>query len=262
MVFLLAAYAKNDEVKKMEIYYQSDVGKRRNTNQDYAATFTNQKGYTLALLADGMGGHRAGDVASHDTVEELGSKWETSEITDNEKAAQWLIQHIQAENTTIYERGQADLALGGMGTTLEAVVILEDQFTLAHVGDSRTYLFRKGELIQLTEDHSLVNVLVKSGEITQEMAANHPRRNVVTRSIGMPGTVEVDVATHFIAENDYLLLCSDGLTNMVDDETIQMHLETSDSLEETVQKLIDTANEQGGVDNITVLLIDLGGAIK
>ncbi len=259
MDFLSAVYAKNDEVKNMEIRYKSDVGKRRNTNQDYAAVFTNQKGYTLALLADGMGGHQAGDVASHDTVEEIGSKWQASDISDSEKAAQWLIQHIQAENETIYQRGQATPELSGMGTTLEAVVILDDQFTLAHVGDSRTYLLRENELIQLTEDHSLVNALVKSGEITLEMATNHPRRNVVTRSVGMPGVVEVDVATHFIADNDYLMLCSDGLTNMVSEELIYEYIMTSSSLEEAMERLIDAANEQGGVDNITVLLMDLGG---
>lgn len=243
----------------MEIRYQSDVGKRRNTNQDYAGVFTNQRGYTLALLADGMGGHQAGDVASHDTVEELGKKWQVSDITDSEKAAQWLIKNIQEENTNIYERGQANPDLNGMGTTLEAVILLDDQFTIAHVGDSRTYLLRNGEWDQLTEDHSLVNILVKSGEITQEMAANHPRRNVVTRSIGMPGIVEVDVATHYITGQEYLMLCSDGLTNMVHDEVIKEYIETSDSLEEALDRLIDEANAQGGVDNITVLLIRLGG---
>lgn len=246
----------------MEIHYQTDVGKRRNTNQDYASVFTNQKGFTLALLADGMGGHRAGDVASHDTVEELGSKWQASDIADSEKAAQWLIQHIQEQNTTIFERGQANPDLNGMGTTLEAVALFDDQFTLAHVGDSRTYLLRDKELIQLTEDHSLVNILVKTGEITKEMAANHPRRNVVTRSIGMPGAVEVDVVTHFSASQDRLILCSDGLTNMVDEQTIQTYIETSSSLEEAVQRLITAANENGGVDNITVLLIDLGGVTQ
>ena len=243
----------------MEIRYQSDVGKRRNTNQDYAGVFTNQRGYTLALLADGMGGHQAGDVASHDTVEELGKKWQASDIADSEKAAQWLIKNIQEENTNIYERGLANPDLNGMGTTLEAVILLDDQFTIAHVGDSRTYLLRNGEWDQLTEDHSLVNILVKSGEITQEMAANHPRSNVVTRSIGMPGIVEVDVATHYITGQEYLMLCSDGLTNMVHDEVIKEYIETSDSLEEALDRLIDEANAQGGVDNITVLLIRLGG---
>lgn len=246
----------------MKIHYQTDVGKRRNTNQDYTAVFTNQKGHVLALLADGMGGHRAGDIASHDAVEALGSSWQSSEIADSEKAAQWLIQHIQEVNMLIFEHGQKDPNLNGMGTTLEAVAFFDDQFTLAHVGDSRTYLLRDKELIQLTEDHSLVNILVKSGEITKEMAANHPRRNVVTRSVGMPGVLEVDVATHFSTNHDYLVICSDGLTNMVDEPTIQSIIETSASLDEAGQRLIDTANEHGGVDNITVLLINLGGDLQ
>jgi Serine/threonine protein phosphatase len=245
----------------MEIHYQTDVGKRRNTNQDYVGVFTNKQGYTLALLADGMGGHQAGDVASHDTVEHLGAQWQEAAITSSEKAAQWFIQSIQQENEQIFTRGQADPALNGMGTTLEAVAFFDDQFTIAHVGDSRTYLLRGGELRQLTEDHSLVNVLVKSGEITQEMAANHPRRNVVTRSIGMPGTLDVDVATHVVVDKDYLLLCSDGLTNMVDEATIQATIASSATLDEAVERLITLANDHGGVDNITVLLIRLGGDV-
>lgn len=245
----------------MEIRFHSDVGKKRNTNQDYAAVFKNEKGYTLALLADGMGGHLAGDVASQQAVHDLGAAWEQSVVSEPETAAQWLIQQIQTENEVIFEKGQLDIKLTGMGTTIVAVVLFEEQFTLGHVGDSRGYLFREGELIQLTEDHSLVNELVKTGEITQEMAANHPRRNVLTRSVGMPGTVEVDVDSHFLAADDYLLLASDGLTNMVSDEEIAAVLSSDLSLDEKVTLLIEKANTAGGVDNITVLLIEIGGQI-
>ncbi len=166
---------------------------------------------------------------------------------------------IQAESVSIYEKGIEDEALNGMGTTIIAVALFEDQFTIANVGDSRAYILRDHELIQITEDHSLVNELVKSGQITAEMALNHPRKNVLTRSVGMPNTVEVDVAIHYFAESDYLLLCSDGLTNMLADEKIAAIIEGASSLKEAVQQLIDAANQQGGVDNITVLLIKVGG---
>ena len=243
----------------MEVYFQSDIGKRRKSNQDYTATFTNQKNQLLALLADGMGGHQAGDIASRQAVEEIGIAWEATMIDDSEKAVQWFLQHIQQANQRIFEKGQSQPTLSGMGTTLEVVTILDNHLALAHVGDSRIYLFREQRLIALTEDHSLVNALLKSGEITQEMAENHPRKNIITRSLGMPGSLEVDVAIHKIEDHDQLLLCSDGLTNMVSEPKITQILLEAASLQDASQRLIDEANAKGGLDNITVLLIDVGG---
>lgn len=243
----------------MEVYFQSDIGKRRKSNQDYTATFTNQKNQLLALLADGMGGHQAGDIASRQAVEEIGIAWEATTIDDSEKAVQWFLQHIQQANQRIFEKGQSQPTLSGMGTTLEVVTILDNHLALAHVGDSRIYLFREQRLIALTEDHSLVNALLKSGEITQEMAENHPRKNIITRSLGMPGSLEVDVAIHKIQDHDQLLLCSDGLTNMVSEPKIAQILLEAASLQDASQRLIEEANAKGGLDNITVLLIDVGG---
>ena len=243
----------------MEVYFQSDIGKRRKSNQDYTATFTNQKNQLLALLADGLGGHQAGDIASRQAVEEIGIAWEATMIDDSEKAVQWFLQHIQQANQRIFEKGQSQPTLSGMGTTLEVVTILDNHLALAHVGDSRIYLFREQRLIALTEDHSLVNALLKSGEITQEMAENHPRKNIITRSLGMPGSLEVDVAIHKIQDHDQLLLCSDGLTNMVSEPKITQILLEAASLQDASQRLIDEANAKGGLDNITVLLIDVGG---
>ncbi|MFZ1604972.1 MAG: Stp1/IreP family PP2C-type Ser/Thr phosphatase [Enterococcus aquimarinus] len=243
----------------MEVYFQSDIGKRRKSNQDYTATFTNQKNQLLALLADGMGGHQAGDIASRQAVEEIGIAWEATTIDDSEKAVQWFLQHIQQANQRIFEKGQSQPTLSGMGTTLEVVTLLDNHLALAHVGDSRIYLFREQRLIALTEDHSLVNALLKSGEITQEMAENHPRKNIITRSLGMPGSLEVDVAIHKIEDHDQLLLCSDGLTNMVSEPKITQILLEAASLQDASQRLIDEANAKGGLDNITVLLIDVGG---
>lgn len=246
----------------MEVYFQSDIGKRRKSNQDYTATFTNQKNQLLALLADGMGGHQAGDIASRQAVEEIGIAWEATTIDDSEKAVQWFLQHIQQTNQRIFEKGQSQPTLSGMGTTLEVVTLLDNHLALAHVGDSRIYLFREQRLIALTEDHSLVNALLKSGEITQEMAENHPRKNIITRSLGMPGSLEVDVAIHKIEDHDQLLLCSDGLTNMVSEPKIAQILLEAASLQDASQRLIDEANAKGGLDNITVLLIDVGGKVN
>lgn len=240
----------------MQIEYQSDVGRRRNTNQDYASVFTNQEGIKLAILADGMGGHRAGDIASQMAVLNLGNAWEEQDLTDEEKIAQWFIQAIQEENALIYQRGQEQPEYNGMGTTIVAAALSEERFTIAHVGDSRAYLIRDGKIIQLTEDHSLVNELVKSGEISEEMAVNHPRKNILTRSVGMPGTVEVDVSTYIWQLKDRLLLCSDGLTNMLSEEMIETIVNQEGTLSDKVTELINQANEAGGADNITVLLIE------
>lgn len=239
----------------MEIQFQSDVGRRRRTNQDYTGVFTNESGVVLAILADGMGGHRAGDVASQMVVSYLGDLWNQEEVVEQEQAAQWLIKHIQEINEIIYEEGQNQPELQGMGTTIVAAVLFERQFILANVGDSRAYLIREGAILQLTEDHSLVNELVKSGELTEEMAVNHPRKNILTRSVGMPGTVEVDVTFHDYLPEEYLMLCSDGLTNMVTDSDILKTIYSMRSLNGKVETLIQAANEAGGADNITVLLV-------
>lgn len=239
----------------MNIQFQSDVGRRRNTNQDYTKVFRNQLGIQLAILADGMGGHLAGDVASKMAVTDLGSAWETSQLQEEVAIKAWLIERIQAENRAIHDLGLSQAEYAGMGTTIVAVAILEEKVVIANVGDSRAYLLRNHEMEQVTEDHSLVHELVKSGEITQEMAANHPRKNILTRSVGMPGDVTVDVTEKPFLVGDYLLLCSDGLTNMVSDAEITRVIFQSESLADKVERLIYEANEAGGADNITVLII-------
>lgn len=244
----------------MQISFQTDVGKKRNSNQDYVAIFKNKAGITLAILADGMGGHQAGDVASKMAVEGMGEKWQETTLTSPEKACSWFVAAIQSANEAVYNLGQEKIELQGMGTTIVCVAVFEEEFALAHVGDSRMYLVRDHEITQLTEDHSLVNELVRSGEITKEMAATHPRRNVLTRSVGMPGSVEVDIASHFYKAGDYLLLASDGLTNMLADDVIKWIIDEPITLDEKVAKLISGANDAGGADNITVLLIEIGGS--
>lgn len=247
----------------MEIYFQTDVGQKRSSNQDYAGVYPNQAGFQLAILADGMGGHQAGDVASEVTVEDLGAKWRETATTDPDQAAAWLTENIQEINDIIYQKGQDSPLMQGMGTTVVAVGLFPEEFTIASVGDSRAYGIKGENIIQLTEDHSLVNELLKSGEITAEMAAVHPRRNVLTRSVGMPGKLAVDVMTQPYADLDFLLLASDGLTNMVSNEQIAQVVAAHEvTVTEKVQELIRLANEAGGVDNITVVLIRLGGDLS
>lgn len=243
----------------MEIQFQSDIGKRRHMNQDYANVFTNQAGMYLAILADGMGGHLAGDVASKMAVDGLGAAWSTSTIAEPEEAKRWFLTEIQTVNEAIYQEGITHPEMQGMGTTIVSTALLDETFVLAHVGDSRAYLVQNDQLTQLTDDHSLVNELLKSGEITEEMAATHPQKNVLTRSVGIAGAIKTDVSEHECHQNDYLLLCSDGLTNMVREADILAIINSDQTLEAKAKQLIDTANDAGGADNITVLLIHFAG---
>ncbi|MDR0690593.1 MAG: Stp1/IreP family PP2C-type Ser/Thr phosphatase [Streptococcaceae bacterium] len=238
----------------MEISFLSDIGKIRSTNQDYIQVFYNQKNCVLVLLADGMGGHKAGDVASKMTVKTLGFKWELTDFATSENIEQWFTKEIQSLNKEVYAKGLNKEFLG-MGTTLEAVAIFSGTYTIAHVGDGRSYVLRSDKIIQLTQDHSFVNDLFLAGEITAEEAKNHPQKNIITRSIGMPDKVHIDVTTQAFLPGDYLLLSSDGLTNMVSDEEILKIVMSTQTIEEKVKDLIALANKNGGKDNITVSLI-------
>lgn len=240
----------------MKIEFQTDVGRRRTTNQDSVGIFFNQEQIRLAIVADGMGGHQAGDIASQLTVSDLGNIWRETSLTDQEEVIRWLLENIQRLNEKIFEEGQGNPRQAGMGTTIVAAVLLGTTVVLANVGDSRSYLIRQGTIKQVTEDHSLVNELVKTGEITEEMALNHPRKNVLVRSLGIPGTVEIDVTSFELLEGDRLLLCSDGLSNMVSDDTMLTIISQTDDLKQAVEALIKQANEAGGRDNITALLVD------
>jgi protein phosphatase len=245
----------------MEYSILSDVGVKRSTNQDYAGTVTNLTGQRLFLLADGMGGHKAGNVASKLAVEDIGKAWEQTAFdveTGNDAIQQWLKTEVRAENDNISNLGKLD-DYKGMGTTLEASVIFQDRLIHAHVGDSRTYLAREGELIQLTSDHSLVQELLDAGELTAEEAANHPNKNIITRSLGQGMPVEVDISITHLQAGDYVLMNSDGLTNMVSLDAIKEVLYLDTTLEAKAAELIQMANDNGGTDNITVVLNAFNG---
>lgn len=241
----------------MRVAYQSDTGRQREHNQDYAGYFLNQNQQPLLLVCDGMGGHNAGDVASEMAVSHLGALWEGTAHDSAEQLSAWLLQAIQKVNRLIHQKSGEYAGLEGMGTTLVAAGMVKGEVVTAHVGDSRAYLYRNYQLKQLTEDHSLVNELVKSGEISVEEAKHHPRKNVVTRSVGTRTRIEIDMTAFPIYKGDVLLLCSDGLTNMVEGAYITTVLKEWGGLEEKVARLITAANDAGGHDNISVLLAEI-----
>ena len=243
----------------MEYSILSDIGMKRTANQDFAGTYVNRAGYRLFLLADGMGGHKAGNVASKLTVEDLGKLWSESFFDDGTPVAtmeRWLRNQIRNESENIADLGKLD-EYQGMGTTLEALVMQEGQVISAHVGDSRTYLIRDGQLQKITTDHSLVQELVDAGQITEEEAEIHPNKNIITRSLGQSAEVQADLQAVDVQPGDYLLMNSDGLTNMISAEEILEVVYSEASIEEKTEILVGLANEAGGHDNITVILVKI-----
>lgn len=241
----------------MRLVVRTDKGRKRETNQDFVNTYNNQQGLTLAVLCDGMGGHRAGDVASEMVVSHLGNNWEKTAFKSAKSIAEWLEERINRENHRLVEKARQYPDLTGMGTTLVALASAEDGFVVANIGDSRAYRLFNGQLTQITDDHSLVAELMRNGQLTEEEALNHPKKNVLTRSLGVEEKLGIDIDLYAYGSTDLILLCSDGLTNMVADKEIEKILNVSDSLENLSTTLIDLANERGGIDNITVAIVDL-----
>ena len=238
----------------MEISILTDVGQRRTNNQDYANQYINKAGKSMIFLADGMGGHRAGNIASEMAVTDLGAAWVATEISTINEVREWFAENLEKENQQIHRIGQ-DEEHKGMGTTLEAVAIIDDQVLFAHVGDSRIGLVRNGEYHQMTSDHSLVNALLKAGQITEEEAAHHPQRNIITQSIGQKDELQPDFGMVTVEAGDFIVINSDGLTNMISGDEIRDILVSDLSVEEKAKTLVRFANNAGGLDNITVVLI-------
>lgn len=238
----------------MEISILTDVGQRRTNNQDYANQYKNKAGKSMVFLADGMGGHRAGNIASEMAVTDLGAAWVATEISTINEVREWFAENLEKENQQIHRIGQ-DEEHKGMGTTLEAVAVIDDQVLFAHVGDSRIGLVRNGEYHQLTSDHSLVNALLKAGQITEEEAAHHPQRNIITQSIGQKDELQPDFGMVTVEAGDFIVINSDGLTNMISGDEIRDIVVSDLSVEEKAKTLVRFANNAGGLDNITVVLI-------
>ena len=229
----------------------SDPGRRRRRNED---SFVVEP--PLFAVADGMGGAQAGEVASRLAASAFREFREADELGPEER----LEAIIHEANRRIYERARTDAEASGMGTTVTAALLEDGRIAIGHVGDSRAYRIRRDELEQLTQDHSLVADLVRSGRLTAEEAETHPQRSVITRALGTDPEVDVDKFTVDVAPGDVFLLCSDGLTTMVDDATIARTVRESPSLENAGKALVKAANRNGGEDNVTVVLfaIDSG----
>jgi protein phosphatase len=228
----------------------TDAGRKRRRNED---AFVHEP--PLFAVADGMGGAQAGEVASRLAAAAFREFHEADELEPEERVA----AIIQEANKRIYERARSDAKASGMGTTITAALLVGDSVAVGHVGDSRAYRLRRGRLEQLTEDHSLVADLVRSGRLTPEEADTHPQRSVITRALGTDAEVDVDTFTVDVEPGDLFLLCSDGLTTMVEDEEITGTIDRSGTLEEAARALLKAANRAGGEDNVTVVLFELAG---
>jgi serine/threonine protein phosphatase PrpC len=229
----------------------TDVGRVRDGNED--ACFA---GDHVFAVADGLGGHRAGEVAS-DLA--LGSV-RALDQADTRSAAKGIAEAVRKGNRAVHDRSEKEESLHGMGTTMTAVVISGDTAFIAHVGDSRCYLIRGGTITQLSRDHTLVARMVSEGRLTPEQAEAHPQRSVLTRALGADRDVDVDESRITVVDGDRLLLCSDGLTGMLSNDEICDYVASGADLDEICRRLVDAANERGGLDNITVVLIDVTGA--
>jgi PPM family protein phosphatase len=223
----------------------TDIGQVREGNED---SYLVEE--PLYAVADGMGGHRGGEVASSLALETVQELFERHEGT--------LTDQVVEANRAVFDRSQSDRNVSGMGTTLTAALIDGDKVHLVHVGDSRAYLLRGGQLSQLTEDHTLVHRMVMEGEITEAEAETHPHRSILTRALGVDENVQVDEGDVQVENGDRLLLCTDGLTGMVSEEEIQQIMLDAAEPQEAVDRLVKMANRAGGIDNITAVILDFG----
>jgi serine/threonine protein phosphatase PrpC len=223
---------------------RTDTGRQRRGNEDSSYVHA-----PVFVVADGMGGARAGEVASHIAVQAF-----EQGLPEEGSPEERLSIVVQRANREIHDASVSEQERAGMGTTITAAFLNEDAVTLAHVGDSRAYLLRDDILTRLTDDHSLVEELVRGGKLTEEEALDHPQRSIITRALGPEPIVEVDTLTYPLRPGDVILLCSDGLTSMIPERQVELALVQSGSLGEGAKRLIDEANAAGGRDNITVVL--------
>ena len=247
---------------KIEFHAALDTGRARSNNEDSVAL---DEAAGLAVLADGMGGYNAGEVASHMATSfirtELG-RWLREGATKANDADLRRAMDICVDNANraIFNAANSNPQYAGMGTTLVVAALHDGQLFVGHVGDSRAYRLRAGRMQQLTRDHSLLQEQIDAGLITPEQAAFSANKNLVTRAVGVEDTVLLETHQHAVQSGDVYLLCSDGLSDMLDDATITQMLHTNDSLPNTAAALIEAANEAGGKDNISVILVRVDGA--
>lgn len=236
----------------MEFSYLTDPGQVRDHNEDSVTIVKNASGEILMAVADGMGGHKGGEIASSIAITHIGKRFiDTSSVGNKDDAINFLKEIVSEANMLIYKYTEDNPESAGMGTTIVMALLTKEFLLFGNIGDSSGFVIKDNKLYKITNDHTLVNLLVKSGEITLEEAKEHPRKNVLMRALGANITVEMDI---FDVERDVsaLLLCSDGLTNMLDESQIETVLNSDEGIDAKVQKLINKANNRGGMDNISV----------
>ena len=233
--------------------YRTDIGKVRLTNEDQANATVNAKGDIFLIVCDGMGGQNKGELASSIAVSHLIDDFNSSRFLNVFDVKSWLNRHIRAVNRYIYNEARQNALYRGMGTTLTAVVIYKQTIITAQIGDSRLYEIKHNQLEQLTNDQTYVNYLYNTGQISKEEMATHPRRHMLMNALGTYPSVEIDITTRPYV-NQTLMLCSDGLYNNVSETTIASILKGKDSPEEKVNELISIANNNGGSDNIGIVI--------
>jgi protein phosphatase len=231
----------------------TDIGERRRINQDYVFSSENAIGKlpNLFIVADGMGGHNAGDYASRFCVDFFKQRIEESDI---ESPIASIEAALKETNDSLRKKAQEQPDLEGMGTTFVAATIFDKEMYVANIGDSRLYVIGK-DIKQITEDHSLVEAMVKTGELDRREARLHPNKNIITRAIGANDTVEPDFFEVYLEDGDTVLMCSDGLTNMLEDEAIERIIRDNKDLEKAAETLVKCANQNGGKDNIAIVII-------
>lgn len=254
----------------MQFFGKSDTGKKRRENQDSFITEQLYENAVLCLVCDGMGGANGGSIASSMACREF-TKHVKKKLSDikqqdqvrfddkNPEAEKLLKRAVTLTNTAVFKKALKEKELEGMGTTLVSALIIDGKLYITNIGDSRLYLVNKDEIKRLTRDHSYVQTLVDLGQLTPEEAEKNPHKNIITRAIGTQKKVEPDLFFKDLSEGDveYILMCSDGLTNFVEEKEIHGIIKESESLESACNILIDKANENGGGDNITAVLIKL-----
>ena len=240
----------------MKCFAKTDLGKARELNEDSYYIPTEENELRIYMLADGMGGYNAGEVASRMAVESAKDyihKHFAKNKDSKEKLEALLKDAIEYANSVVYKKAQSKEDLRGMGTTLDVCLIYNSRIYIGHVGDSRVYRIRKEFMRRLTKDHSYVQTLVDDGTITKEEAYSHPKKNMLTKALGCVQTVEPDVYTKTFIKDDIILMCSDGLTNMIREENIYGIIKQDK--ENAIENLVKQANDNGGLDNITVVII-------
>lgn len=241
-------------------YGKTDIGQIRPKNEDsiYISNVPVGKLHNLYIVADGMGGHKAGQVASNTAIEAFLAYLNKYQPDSTEEPLDMLIGGVNMANNAVYKLGQTYVEYSEMGTTMTAATILNNNMYIAHVGDSRLYKITDNKICQITNDHSLVAEMIKAGQITEDEARIHPQRNCITRAVGTDSNVTTDGLIVKVKENDIIVMCSDGLNSMLeDDEICNIAKAKGFSIEERVDMLISTANNNGGNDNISAIIIEI-----